>query len=228
MKGKLTTKTIVIGILIVLLLAVAVTATVVFLKDSGEATATEEEFLAQNSENVASEDKNTNSDQNDEEKIIEENEQQNNINNEDDESVEGDDNNQEPAPTTIEQERVVSEETKLNWNNSGISGAATSVDSDELYIYYSNLDYTVEYIYEDVEETVVEVFEGNEKGKIIESYEDKVITGYKLDKVENLPLTITENQETNLIKVYYVKDEFTATFILNNGEENVKLTQKYD
>ncbi|MGN1298965.1 MAG: InlB B-repeat-containing protein, partial [Candidatus Scatovivens sp.] len=242
MKGKLTTKTIVISVLIVLLLAVAVTASVIFLKDSGEASATEEQTTS-TAGNAVSEEKNANITDDGENITTEEQKQtpeqnntenaQNNVNNVNNNgnqvngAVVGVLPEQQPAPTTIEQERVVSEETKLNWNNSGITGASTSVDSDELYIYYNNLEYKVEYIYEDIEETVIEIFEGNEKGKIIESYEDKAITGYELDKVENLPLEVTENQEKNVIKVYYAKKEYTATFKLNNGEEDIEITQKY-
>lgn len=41
MKGKFTTKTIIIAIAAIILFAVAITGTVIFLKDSGEASATE-------------------------------------------------------------------------------------------------------------------------------------------------------------------------------------------
>ena len=45
MKGKFTTKTVVISVLIAVLLAAGITGTVLFLKDSGEAVAMQEENL---------------------------------------------------------------------------------------------------------------------------------------------------------------------------------------
>lgn len=38
---------------------------------------------------------------------------------------------------------------------------------------------------------------------VIETYTDKIPTYYALDKVENLPLTISTNNDENVIKVYY-------------------------
>ena len=52
MKGKFSTKTILISILTVILLAVAITGTVLFLKDSGKASAAQEDKKAQESQEV--------------------------------------------------------------------------------------------------------------------------------------------------------------------------------
>ena len=52
MKGKFSTKTILISILTVILLAVAITGTVLFLKDSGKASAAQEDKKAQESQKV--------------------------------------------------------------------------------------------------------------------------------------------------------------------------------
>ena len=52
MKGKFSTKTILISILTVVLLAVAITGTVLFLKDSGKASAAQEDKKAQESQEV--------------------------------------------------------------------------------------------------------------------------------------------------------------------------------
>ena len=86
-------------------------------------------------------------------------------------------------------------------------------------VYYAKdiFKYTVQYYYDGIlNEENTEEYTATFQDKITE-YEDKNITGYKLDKTENLPLTVTENAENNIIKVYYVKDEaltenYTATY----------------
>ena len=62
----------------------------------------------------------------------------------------------------------------------------------------------------------------------ITEYEDKNITGYKLEKVENTPLTITEVVENNIIKVYYIKDKFNYTVnYYYDGEKDESATSTY-
>ena len=81
---------------------------------------------------------------------------------------------------------------------------------DVIKVYYvkDNFDYTVEYYYDGViDEEKTEVIEATYED-VIEIYKDKNITGYKLDKTENLPLTITEVEEENVIRIYYVRDKF--------------------
>ena len=83
-------------------------------------------------------------------------------------------------------------------------------ESNILKVYYKKgqFDYTVEYYYEGTkDDSKTETKKATYKD-VIDSYTDKNIDGYKLDKVENSPLTITENSKNNIIKVYYVKDEF--------------------
>ena len=80
-------------------------------------------------------------------------------------------------------------------------------------VYYAKdiFKYTVQYYYDGIlNEENTEEYTATFQDKITE-YEDKNITGYKLDKTENLPLTVTENAENNIIKVYYVKDQFSYT-----------------
>ena len=90
----------------------------------------------------------------------------------------------------------------------------TEVESGSVIkVYYvkDTFDYIVEYYYENViDPTKSEVSEATYQD-VIDTYEDKVITGYEFDKVEGLPLTITENESTNVIKVYYVKAKFNYT-----------------
>ena len=68
--------------------------------------------------------------------------------------------------------------------------------------------YTVEYYYDGVKDDGKTVTGADtDYGAKIEGYEAKLETGYKLGKTENLPLTISEDEAKNVIKVYYVTDE---------------------
>ena len=79
---------------------------------------------------------------------------------------------------------------------------------DFYYQKKTDIGYTVEYYYDGkINDTKTENLQATFK-EVIEDYEDKNITGYKLEKTENLPLTIGANEEENVIKVYYVKDTF--------------------
>ena len=78
----------------------------------------------------------------------------------------------------------------------------------EIYYVKDEFSYTVEYYYDGTiddnkTETAKALFES-----VINNYQDKNKTGYKLDKTENLPLTITSDSKKNVIKVYYVKDNY--------------------
>jgi Mg-chelatase subunit ChlD len=69
----------------------------------------------------------------------------------------------------------------------------------------------IEYYYNG-ERATVDTIGKQAKGNVIQNYEDKNIYGYKLDKVENFPLTITENENTNVIKIYYTaRTDLTGT-----------------
>ena len=78
----------------------------------------------------------------------------------------------------------------------------------KVYYVKDNFDYTVEYYYENViEPSKTDVISATYQD-VIDTYTDKVIVGYEFDKVEGTPLTITENESTNVIKVYYKKARF--------------------
>ena len=98
----------------------------------------------------------------------------------------------------------------------------------KVYYVKDTFKYTVQYYYDGIlNEENTEEYTATFQDKITE-YEDKNITGYKLDKTENLPLTVTENAENNIIKVYYVKDQFSYT--VEYYYDNVKdeaLTENY-
>jgi len=83
-------------------------------------------------------------------------------------------------------------------------------EANVINVYYvkDEFSYSVEYYYDNtLDSSKTDTYTGTYLD-VIETYTDKVITGYKFDKTENLPLTISENKEVNVIKVYYVKDEF--------------------
>ncbi len=84
-------------------------------------------------------------------------------------------------------------------------------------IYYYKLreyNYTVEYYYNgEKDETVTETATA-EYGTQITEYPQKIKDGYKFEKEENKPLTITENEANNVIKSYYIKRQ-DLTYIVN-------------
>ncbi len=101
----------------------------------------------------------------------------------------------------------------------------SNASNNVIKVYYikDNFDYTVKYFYDGVENTEKAETLSAEFGSKIENYTDKVIDGYKLNKTENLPLTITSNVDQNIIKVYYIKDGFDYTVkYFYDGEENAE------
>ena len=105
------------------------------------------------------------------------------------------------------------------------------VDNNEIIFYYTkktDIKYKVEYYYDgQINESNTETLQATYK-EVIEDYEDKNITGYKLEKTENLPLTISANEEDNVIKVYYVKDTFKYTVeYYYDGKINEENTEEY-
>ena len=97
--------------------------------------------------------------------------------------------------------------------------------ANEYTFYYNRakFDYTVEYYYDNViDASKTEQIESlyNEE---ITSYTDNIKEGYKLDKVEGIPLTISQNEDENIIKVYYVIDpsqtktiQYTVNYYIDN------------
>jgi hypothetical protein len=71
--------------------------------------------------------------------------------------------------------------------------------------------YRVEYYYDDARDDSATVTDTTARyGAQITAYTDKVKSGYALDKVEGLPLTISGNAEDNVIRVYYAADSLNA------------------
>ena len=70
--------------------------------------------------------------------------------------------------------------------------------------------YTVNYYYDG--KFFIGVSDITTYGKKITTYTDTInMPGYKLDRTENLPLTVKEDAKENIINVYYVKDNFNYT-----------------
>ena len=63
---------------------------------------------------------------------------------------------------------------------------------------------TLYYLEGEIDSSKTDVFTNQTFLDVIETYTDKMPTYYALDKVENLPLTISTNNDENVIKVYYV------------------------
>ena len=81
----------------------------------------------------------------------------------------------------------------------------------KVYYVKDNFNYTVEYYYDGEKDTTkTDTIEATYQD-VISTYTDKNITGYRLEKAENLPLTVSEVEANNVIKVYYVKDNFNYT-----------------
>lgn len=85
----------------------------------------------------------------------------------------------------------------------------------KLYYDLSDYTYTVHYFYDGIEDQSKMETETAEYKDQISTYTDKVIDGYALEKVKtadnkDLPLTITENADKNIINVYY-KTQFKIT-----------------
>lgn len=86
-------------------------------------------------------------------------------------------------------------------------------DSNDLYAQWTinRYNYTVEYYIDNVKKDSMTETGKADFGSEINSYPDKCPTGYAFDKVDNLPLTIGEDESANVIKVFYKKNVFTLT-----------------
>ena len=114
-----------------------------------------------------------------------------------------------------------------------VTGLDLTISEDEsknvINVYYkkAKYSYVVEYYYDNVlDGTKTDTFKAT-YNEVIKTYEDKVKTGYVLDKVEGTPLTITEITTNNTIKVYYKKASYTYEVrYYFNRELDESLTEK--
>ena len=97
----------------------------------------------------------------------------------------------------------------------------TSASSNVLNLYYTpnNYNYTVEYYYNNVRDDSKTDTLSAAFNSTIETVEDKVTEGYRHDRTETLPFTITSNPDNNIIRVYYVTDD--------GNTKNLKYTVEY-
>ena len=114
-------------------------------------------------------------------------------------------------------EITVSEESINNNTKEGYSFVNTdpstrkivisSSEENVIRVYYerNSYDYEVHYFFNSNEDESLIERKSAKFNDVISTYTDKVKTGYKLDRVENLPLTI--KTKGNVINVYYVTDE---------------------
>lgn len=89
--------------------------------------------------------------------------------------------------------------------------ARLTAGGNDLYAQWKagTYSYTVEYYIDGVKADSLTVTEQAAYNAVISTYPDKCPANYRLDKTENLPLTI--GVSGNVIKVYYVKNVFTLT-----------------
>ena len=82
----------------------------------------------------------------------------------------------------------------------------SSSEENLIRVYYerNSYDYEVHYFFNGNEDESLIETKSAKYNDVINTYTDKVKTGYKLQKAENLPLTI--GVENNIINVYYVTD----------------------
>ena len=94
-------------------------------------------------------------------------------------------------------------------------------DSNVLVIKYraNTYGYSVEYYYDGVKDESATENKTSQFNTKVNTYAPKEKPGYKFEKTENLPLTITTDASKNIIKVYYVKDE--------NQKKDITYTVKY-
>ena len=92
------------------------------------------------------------------------------------------------------------------------TGKVTEEDTIVIYYYQpKKYEYKVEYYYEgEKDETLTDIYTA-EYGSTVNTYKDKVKQKYHFDKTENLPLIITDDTETNIIKIYYKKNAYDIT-----------------
>ena len=96
---------------------------------------------------------------------------------------------------------------KLDAANPAYPAEGTQVASGTVYtVNYvkDTFGYTIEYYYDGMKAGGETVHETALFDSQIDTYPDKCPAGYRLEKTENLPLTVSAKAEDNVIRVYYV------------------------
>ena len=108
-------------------------------------------------------------------------------------------------------EESIKNNTKEGYSLKSVKPESTiyisSTEENVIRVYYerNSYDYEVHYFFNGNEDESLIDRKSAKYNDVINTYTDKVKTGYKLDRVENLPLTI--KTKGNVINVYYVTDE---------------------
>ena len=79
-------------------------------------------------------------------------------------------------------------------------------------------EYKIEYYYDDALEPTKTQTKSGKYGDVISTFSDENIMGYELEKQENMPLMITENEDNNIIKIYYKQKEYFIKYDLKDGK----------
>ena len=129
-------------------------------------------------------------------------------------------------------------------DNNGVEGELPLIIKDDsnknvINVYYvkDNFEYSVHYFYDGIEDTTKIEKANAEFAGEISTYTDKVIEGYKFEKVKaldneenetELPLIIKSDKNKNIINVYYIKDDFgyTVHYFYDGIEDLTKLETK--
>lgn len=114
--------------------------------------------------------------------------------------------------------------TASNGSGTAYAAGATArltAGGNDLYAQWKagTYSYTVEYYIDGVKNDSLTVTEQAAYNAVISTYPNQCPTNYRLDKTENLPLTI--GVSGNVIKVYYVKNVFTLTIHYRYAEGGV-------
>lgn len=99
---------------------------------------------------------------------------------------------------------------------------------DETQEQENEYEYCIKYYYNGKEDENARVTGKAAKNEVIENYTDKNKTGYKFKEVKNKPLTITENEDNNVMEVYYITDEdqkkelkYTVQYYKNGNKDEL-------
>ena len=116
------------------------------------------------------------------------------------------------------------------YNSINCDTLTIGTDENVINIYYiknsAEFNYTVEYYYDGIKDDSKTETNTSNYNSIINTYTDKNITGYKLEKTEGLPLVISDNEDENIIKVYYIPDESqtkTITYTVEYYKDDEKV-----
>lgn len=123
------------------------------------------------------------------------------------------------------------DKVKENYELDKVENLPLTISKDDeniIRIYYKTIkvDYSVEYYFDGVLDSSLTEISNAPIGSVVDSYTDKVKTGYELDKILNLPLTISNGD--NVIKVYYktIKVPYTVEYYFDNEIDNT-LTDEF-